>query len=289
MTAVVELYLYDVGRTAACCLRPSGQRECLCRAGRDGTELGWLNYSWAKASPPTANDTVADGAGRAGRVPASDGEPAVRLGRHPLGLCRTDMGRGRATRTEEWFLIPTSRNAAPLPRGPLVRLKTEAGGEAPSCRERGDVIAAATPGLEAGPYVRSRRSHSLPSHAAAAPGGKAVLAATRPGGKWSLFPLGGGDPRPVPALDAADEPLQWSADGRILYVVHRGASTPETAAEVHRVSVADGRRELFKTLTPPDPAGVDWVERVVLTPDGASYCYTYRQTLGTLYVAEGLR
>jgi hypothetical protein len=180
-----------------------------------------------------------------------------------------------------------------LPSGPVVRLKTADwldgsrivfSGDEPGQPDRvyiqdieAGTIRAITPG-----------AHILPRRAAAAPGGKAVLARAH-GRPWSLFPIDGGDARPVPPLDWQDEPLQWSADGRTLYVARRGGSTPETAADVYRLDVVGGRRAFFKRLTPPDPAGVDWIDRIALTPDGSSYCYTYRQTLGTLYVAQGLR
>ena len=75
----------------------------------------------------------------------------------------------------------------------------------------------------------------------------------------------------------------------MLYVTHRGESPLETAVDVHRLNIATARRELFRRLSPPDPAGVQWIESVVVTPDGQSYCYSYSQTLASLHVAEGLR
>ena len=42
------------------------------------------------------------------------------------------------------------------------------------------------------------------------------------------------------------------------------------SADVMRVDLASGRRELFKTIGPSDPAGVDLVD-AAFTPDGKSY------------------
>jgi eukaryotic-like serine/threonine-protein kinase len=299
----VELFLNDIGgdgrvlltardaRAGMLCLPPGAARE---------TEMGWLDYSWVEALSSDGKTILfADGAGDEPAVylRASDGSPAVRLGEGvPHGLS-PDGAWVVATRpgSREWFLLPT-RAGTPraLPPGPIVRLETAdwldgshlvlAGDEAglPGRIYVQDVVAGTIRPLTPG-------GHVLPRRAAATPDGKAVLAGARPGGEWSLFPVGDGSPRPVPSLLREDEPLEWSGDGKVLYVANRGAATPETAAEVYRVDVATGRRRIFKTLTPPDPAGVDWIERIVLTPDGGSYCYTYRQTLGTLYVAEGLK
>jgi hypothetical protein len=104
-----------------------------------------------------------------------------------------------------------------------------------------------------------------------------------------LYPLDGSEPRPLAFLGERDGPIRWSADGRTLYLINRGESPIETSLDVYRVDVATGRRELFKTLSPPDPAGVQGIGRVVVTPDGQSYCYTYSQTLASLHVVEGLR
>jgi hypothetical protein len=54
------------------------------------------------------------------------------------------------------------------------------------------------------------------------------------------------------------------------------------------VEVATGRRRSFKELQPPDPAGVDSIEPILLSGDGASYVYSYRRLLDDLFLAEGL-
>ena len=56
-----------------------------------------------------------------------------------------------------------------------------------------------------------------------------------------------------------------------------------------RVSIEDGRQELVRKLAPLELGGVYNVWSVRATPDGKTYAHTYRQTVSTRYVAEGLR
>jgi hypothetical protein len=102
---------------------------------------------------------------------------------------------------------------------------------------------------------------------------------------WKLFPVDGGDPRPMPALTSDDIPLQWSGDGQSLYV-RRGRGLP---AQTERVNLATGDREPWKTLMPSDPLGVRSIPTILITPDGRSYCYDYQRTRSELYTVEGLK
>ncbi|HKF41856.1 MAG TPA: protein kinase [Thermoanaerobaculia bacterium] len=106
----------------------------------------------------------------------------------------------------------------------------------------------------------------------------------RKDGFW-LYPVEGGDPRPVAGMLKTDFVWRnWSADGRYLY-----AWNPlELPFRVFRVEIATGRREPWKTITPQDPAGV-WSADLMLTPDGKSYAYNCKRTLNDLYLVEGLK
>ena len=116
------------------------------------------------------------------------------------------------------------------------------------------------------------------------PDGRWVAMARR-GEPLALYAIDGGPPRPVAGGQADDHPLRWSADGRSLFV-RRGLGMP---ARIERVEVATGRRQLWKELRPADPAGVFGIGSVVVTPDGKSYAYTFSSSIGSLYLAEGLR
>ena len=112
----------------------------------------------------------------------------------------------------------------------------------------------------------------------------------RVGDTWMLFPIQGGDGRPVPALTPGDIPLQWSHGGRYVYTVASVDGARPAAVDVFRVELATGDRTLWKTLMPSDPVGVeDMRETVVITPDAQSYCYSYMRRLGDLFVVDGLK
>jgi Tol biopolymer transport system component len=113
----------------------------------------------------------------------------------------------------------------------------------------------------------------------------------RVGPQWMLFSIHGGEPQTVPALRPTDVPIQWSADGRVVYTIDNlsPTSAPAVAIEIFRVEVATGVRDLWRRLSPSDPVGVQGLRpTVVITPDARSYCYSYMRRLGDLFVASGL-
>jgi hypothetical protein len=112
----------------------------------------------------------------------------------------------------------------------------------------------------------------------------------RVGATWVLFPIHGGDHRPVPGLTPEDVPLQWSHGGRYVYTVASVGDGTQAAVDVFRVEVATGDRTLWKPLMPSDPVGVEDLRRTfVITPDAQSYCYSYMRRLGDLFVVDGLK
>jgi hypothetical protein len=86
-------------------------------------------------------------------------------------------------------------------------------------------------------------------------------------------------------LDSDDVPLQWSADQSVIYVQRMGQWPPA----VERVNTATGKRERWKIIQPADPSGVDSVIRILITPDGKTYCHDYVRILSELFVVEGLK
>jgi Tol biopolymer transport system component len=89
----------------------------------------------------------------------------------------------------------------------------------------------------------------------------------------------------VAGSQPADRPVGWTEDGRSLWVFQRG----RVPADIVRLDVEGGRRTAWKTLVPPDPAGVFSINDVRITPTGHAYFYSYRRILSELYVASGLR
>jgi Tol biopolymer transport system component len=111
--------------------------------------------------------------------------------------------------------------------------------------------------------------------------GKLVLA-RGPEGKYSVYPIGGGEPQPVPALTEADVLAQWSADGRSVLAYRRA----EIPYRVERVDLATGKRSLFKELAPTDRTGLLSMREIFVTDDLRSYGYTAYYQVSSLFVSE---
>jgi hypothetical protein len=112
------------------------------------------------------------------------------------------------------------------------------------------------------------------------------LAVEGPSGVVTLYSVDGTDePREVPGLEPAFHAVRFADDGRSLFVVaHQGTPT-----RLFRVDIATGRRALVRELMPPDQVGVTTFTGAFVSADSRAYAYDYRQVLGNLYLAEGLR
>jgi serine/threonine protein kinase len=115
------------------------------------------------------------------------------------------------------------------------------------------------------------------------------LAAYGPEGDYYLANIGGGEPRGIRGTERGDELIQWSADGRFLYV--KGSN--QSYLELFRIDLINGTRQPWKKLEVPDKVGFVGIQNgpgaIRITPDGKSYVYTSWQALGELYIAEGLK
>ncbi len=102
--------------------------------------------------------------------------------------------------------------------------------------------------------------------------------------KWQLFPLAGGQPRPVTGLRAADEICAWNREGTAVYV------TEQNNVPMHfiRVDLASGRREAAFTLGPESVPGLGRLNfpGPVLDP-ARGYAYGFQKTLSQIHVVRG--
>jgi len=114
--------------------------------------------------------------------------------------------------------------------------------------------------------------------------GKAVTV-VGPDQRFYLYPVAGGEPAPIPGLVKGDIPSGWTGDGRYIFVRVRG----EVPQRVMKLDVATGRKEIWKELMPPDPAGIWLISPVWITPDEKNYVYSFARSLADLYVVDGLR
>ncbi|MGO9126307.1 MAG: protein kinase domain-containing protein [Terriglobales bacterium] len=111
------------------------------------------------------------------------------------------------------------------------------------------------------------------------------VAAIGPDQKGYLYPLGGGEAHAIPGFSPGEEPITWSSDGRSLYIYQPG----ELPARVFRLDVQTGQRTLWKQLMPSDPAGVENIGPILMTPDAKTCVFGYHRMLADLYLAEGLK
>ena len=111
------------------------------------------------------------------------------------------------------------------------------------------------------------------------------IAAIGPDQKGYLYPVSGGDPVAIPGFNQGEQPITWSADGKSLYIYQPG----ELPARVFRLDLKTGQRTLWKELMPGDPAGVENIGPILMTPDAKTCVFGYHRMLADLYLVEGLK
>ena len=100
-----------------------------------------------------------------------------------------------------------------------------------------------------------------------------------------MYPANGGEPRAIKGLNQGELPITSSPDGRFVYVYQPG----ELPAQVHKVDLQTGQRTLWKQLMPSDPAGVETIGPILMTPDASTCVFGYHRMLSDLYLVEGLK
>ena len=280
-----------------------GGMNCLLPGETRERELGWLDGARVEGLSAD-NRTLLFGAREGSWTPgvyirATDGSPAVRLGDgNPESLSpdgKWVLARASGAPTvwgREWALVPAGAGSRRLlARGAITQLRE--GAWLPDGKRI--VFSAIEEGHAARGYVQDVETERIKPitpegvqipEKAATPDGQSVLALLA--GKWFLYRIEGGEPQPLSMLGSDDIPLQWSADGRFLYVTRQaGGFVPPVAIE--RVDIRSGRREPWKMLAPSDPVGVEYLDPPVISSDGSAYCYSYARRHQELYVVDGLK
>jgi Tol biopolymer transport system component len=101
----------------------------------------------------------------------------------------------------------------------------------------------------------------------------------------ALFPVGGGESRPIAGLDRGDQPIEWTPDGSALFVYQESRDLP---VSIYRYEFSTRKKALWKVLAPADPGARGLVGRLRMTPDGKAYAYVYERYLSDLYLVDGL-
>jgi DNA-binding winged helix-turn-helix (wHTH) protein/Tol biopolymer transport system component len=288
--------ILDVSRDGAV-LMATGRRDSgirgLAPGEREERELTWLQGSAAADLSADGRSLLfgelMEGGGFSGRVylRRTDGSPAVHLGDgHPLALSPDGAWAAVILHGREGLTL--------LPTG---------AGEARTLPLRGmhPYLAQWFPDgrrllLGGMPYGREGRLYVLDTHDGSlatltpemtgvgvlSPDGRTVATIGHDG--HFLYPVAGGERRPLPAVGPHEWPVGWSADGRSVFFRREG----QMPMPVVRLDVETGRREVWKSLAPKDAAGVIWIEPRI-TPTGGSYVYTYHRVLSDLYLVLGLK
>ncbi len=119
---------------------------------------------------------------------------------------------------------------------------------------------------------------------AVSPDGRFVIA-QGPDQRYYIYPVEGGEPKPIPGLAPGDIPEGWSGGDDTVYLRRRG----EVPNKVLMLDLRTGRKELWKELVPQDAAGVSGIGPVWVTRDRRWYAYSYIRSLADLYVMEDLK
>jgi predicted Ser/Thr protein kinase len=227
---------------------------------------------------------IAEGANQGVYLRDTDGSPAVRLG-DGQGLALSRDGKWViAKRNGSLVLLPTGPGATKVIPAP--GLEIELAGWLPGGNRI--FFLGAAQGRPRRMYVQALEGGAprpiTPEGfigGTASPDGKFVLA--RHEGKAYLFPIDGGEPRPLPGV-VEGATVGFDSEGTGILFAEMGVP-----AKIFRYEIASGRREPWREIAVADPAGVEQFNRVVLTPDGKSYAYTFFRALSRLYVVQGLK
>ncbi len=111
------------------------------------------------------------------------------------------------------------------------------------------------------------------------------IAGIGPDQRGYMYPVAAGEPQVIRGLNPGEQPITFSADGRSLFIYQPG----ELPARVYRLDLQSGQRTLWRQLMPSDPAGVENIGPILLTPDAKTCVYGYHRLLADLYLVEGLK
>jgi serine/threonine protein kinase len=115
-----------------------------------------------------------------------------------------------------------------------------------------------------------------------------MLPAVRRDGSPVLVKLPKGEVNALPGLRRGDQLLQWSPDGRELFVF-RPTEKEFSSLQLLRYELGTSKSQVQDQCGPRDTVGIVGVRAGLITPDGKQFVYTAQQRLDELYVIEGLK
>ena len=298
LTSAGGLTIQDVGRDGRWLVTRDDLRLSILfgePGGKAERDLTWLGNS---AYPVLSSDgrkllltdvTETGGPNYAACLRGTDGSPIVRLGEGSGADLSADGAWAIA-------IVPTTPQQLRLyPTGPgqprtLERGNLEAYRWAYWCRDGRTVVSSAhEPGRANRCYVQSVAGG--PPRAVTpegttdcrpSPDGALVLARERE--RYSLYPISGGTPRPIPLNISGTGVVRWSPDGRSLWIRSRGVPV-----RIERFDLETGRRELIEEIAPRDRIGLLSIFDVSLADDPRSYAYVSYRSVSHLFAVDGAR
>ena len=302
-----DLELYDISSTGQVLLaRHTSEEVVLAVSSPEEIErdLSWLDFSLPSDVSPDGKTLLMSEIGKGGGPDFSvylrqtDGSPAKRLGDGMALTLSPDGKWAMAKRASRLWLLPTGPGESRELGGPAF---DAVGGAAWFPDGKRVVFSARETGKGERLYVQtilggqprpiSPEGVTLRDFGGSvSPDGRFVLGLPaseqmtlhpEQRGKPRLYRWEGGEPREIPGLQDGELPIQWSLDGRSLFVYKRGSSR-----KVWLLDNSDGSRQLWKEVRPA--TGLGGVKRLLITPDGRSYVYNSSRPHSELYIAEGL-
>lgn len=301
------LMLLDIWKDGRLLLnRASWRRELTGTSEGKERDLTWLDYSYPADISADGKTLLFDEEGGGGSLAygksgglsyavylrKTDGSPAVLLGEGAAIALSPD---------EKWVIAQTQQSPAQL-----VLLPTKAGNAKPLTHDsinhawarwfpdgKRVLFSGNEPDRGVRLYVQDVEGGAPKAitpegmHASAffiSPDGQTV-AGIGPDQLGYLYPASGGDGRPIRGMEVGEQPIAWSQDGLSLFIYRPG----ELPARISRLDLATGRKTALEQLMPGDPAGVETIGPILLTPDGKTCVYGYHRTLSDLYLVEGLK
>ena len=273
-------------------------------ASSEERDLSWLDYSFPIDVSDDGKTVVftegGEGGGKTSAVymRGTDGSPAVRLGEgeggplSPDGQWVASVVSDRPGAVPRLILLPTGAGETRRVATPgLVEIDLP-GGVAWLPDGKKLLIAGREQGRRVRVYLADLDSQSLRAvseegislRTRVSPDGKFFVGNNKRGSStfYAIYPIEGGQPRPIPGLEREEFPRLWSADGRSLYVFQRG----EPSGKLLLLNLDTGERRLLRELHREKNEGTNYV---VVSRGADAYAFLLSTTFSELYTVEGLR
>jgi len=261
--------------------------------------LSYLDYSVPRSLSADGATLLFDESGEGGGerysvyVRSLKGGAPVRLG-DGLGIALSENGQwaliGPRSRTPPLFLVPTGPGApVPLKAGPI-RQYISAQWIPGTDRL---VVCGAADGARFRLYAQDIEGEPSPiseegivGPAAVSPDGREALGLD-PARRVVRCATDGSGTHVIDGLGTGYIPIQWSQDGRSVYVKPRaGAGTLPIG--IMRYDLDQGTMTLARKLTVTDPVGVRTIDSALMTRDGRTFVFDYVRRLSVLYLLTGV-